>query len=114
MVSKAKASEMVLKSFSEAAKVIQVKSLRIKKAKTLGKNINSITVKYYFFYKHSLFLYSYKDHFLSFQLIFLAQRSSFQSLSAEGEMGYGYHYVAPGVILVLHLLLNKNENLPQN
>lgn len=47
-VSKAKASEMVLNSFSEAAKVIQVKSLRIKEAKTLGKNINSITVKYHF------------------------------------------------------------------
>lgn len=96
---------MALKSFSEDAKVIQGKSLGIKKkAKTSGKNISSVTVKYhFFFYKHNLFFYSYKDYFLSFQSIFLAQRSSFQSLSAEEEMDYGYHYLTPGMILVLLL-----------
>jgi len=40
-VSKTKVSEMALKSFSEAAEVD-------KKAKILGKNFSSVTVKYHF------------------------------------------------------------------
>lgn len=86
-VSKTKASEMVSKSFSDAATVIQGKSFRIKKNNNIGQN-HKLSYSEVPFSSTNIACPTTIIS-LPFQLTFLAQRSRFQSLCWE-EIGCGY------------------------
>lgn len=114
-VSKTRASEVAWKSFSEAAKIIQSKSLRIKKkVKTLGKNISSVTVKYHFllqtqpvllFLQRFLYVFSLNIPCTKIQLSVSVLRKKWITVTTIWHLAW---------FLGSCFLLHKNENLPQN